>query len=199
MPSSPSLIIFYTLFFHHCSYSTYLNGILIYESIIPSWIMSPKSTFAPAQSPSIESSFVVEQIYKNLGIFKTKTSGMEDLKQEHITNHEHQQRCYSPWVPKQGAQQSHFCIFVWRTKLSVCQLHHLNRLSIIQDPLQQLRVNFKLFDSSEVSKTRHLSSHHKGNEVDYGWHARAGHTVTRLSWKYYSEGVWKWKEDLRKL
>lgn len=56
--------------------------------------MSPKSTFAPTQSPSIESSYVVEQIYKNLGIFKTKTSGMEDLKQEqHITNHEHQQRC----------------------------------------------------------------------------------------------------------
>lgn len=131
--------------------------------------MSPKSTFAPAQSSSTESFFRCgTNIQKLRDFFKTKTSGTETLTQEqHITNHEHQQRCHSPCAPKQGAHHSHFCISVWRTKLSVCQLHHLKRLSVTQVPLQQLRVNFKQFDSSEVSKAIHLSSHYKGNEVYY--------------------------------
>lgn len=131
-------------------------------------MVSPKFTFAPVPSCSAQSTFVLEQSHRNLGIFKTKTSGMENLAQEqHVTSHEHQQRCNSPRVPKQRAQHNSFCISVSRTKLSACQLHHLNRLSIIQLPLQQLRVNFKQFDSSEVSKIIHLSSHYKGNEVYY--------------------------------
>lgn len=200
MLSSPFLLIFYTLFFHHCvltqpilwypnrcKYNSFLNCV-------------SQNCFCTCWESSAESSFVVEEIYRNLSIFKTKTSGMENLTQkQYITNHEHQQRCCSPWAPKQRAQHSHFCISVWRTKLSLCQLHHLNRLSIIQVPLQQFRVNFKQFDRSEVSKPTHLSSLYTGNEVYYMWHARAGHIVTRLSWKYYCEGVWKWKEDLRKL
>lgn len=108
-----------------------------------------------------------------------------------VTNPEHQQGWSSPWVPTQRTQCNVFFIPSRRTKLSVCQALPSEQAVHHSTPPSRNRVNFKLFDSSQVLKIIPFSSHYKYTTHD------TGHTLADLGWKQPSEGVCKCEENLR--